>query len=128
MQSLLLGYLLTSDNQYLADFGDARAALGKNITTLAALVADNPSQEQQVREIYDLQETWTKTLESLLNQSAGGHFGKEAFAESRQTPGRYSTRSKSSSPLSNDFAAKELQAKRFENARCLCGCLCLPPP
>ena len=83
MQSLLLGYLLTSDNQYLADFGDARAALGKNITTLAALVADNPSQEQQVREIYDLQETWTKTLESLLNQNAGGHFGKEAFAESR---------------------------------------------
>jgi hypothetical protein len=47
------------------------------------LVADNPSREQQVREIYDLQETWTKTLESLLNQNAGGHFGKEAFAESR---------------------------------------------
>ena len=47
IQSLLRGYLLTSDKQYLADFGNARAALGKNITTLAELVADNPGQEQQ---------------------------------------------------------------------------------
>ena len=82
IQSLVRGYLLTSDKQYLADFGDARAALGKNITTLAELVADNPGQEQQVREIYDLQETWIQTLESLLNQNAGGHF-KEAFAAGR---------------------------------------------
>ena len=49
MQSLLRGYLLTSDNQYLADFGDARAALGKNITTLAALVADNQVRSRRRR-------------------------------------------------------------------------------
>ncbi len=83
MQAALRGYLLTSDKASLTELSDARDALGKNITTVAALVADNPAQEQRVREIYDLKGTWTKAIDSLIIQRAGGQFTKEALAETQ---------------------------------------------
>jgi signal transduction histidine kinase/ActR/RegA family two-component response regulator len=83
MQSDLRGYLLTSDKRYLAELRGARDAFGKNITKLASLVADNPSQEQRVLEISDLKTTSNEAIDSLLNQKAGSQFNKEALAEAQ---------------------------------------------
>jgi signal transduction histidine kinase/ActR/RegA family two-component response regulator len=81
MQSGLRGYLLTSDRRYLTELGDARDALGKNITKLASLVADNSSQEQRVLEINDLKEAWTEAIDSMLTQKAVSQVHKDSLAE-----------------------------------------------
>jgi signal transduction histidine kinase/ActR/RegA family two-component response regulator len=81
MLSGLHEYLVTSDKRYLTELGDARDAFGKNITKLASLVADNPSQEQRVLDINDLKGTWTEAIDSLLSQKAGSQPTKQALAE-----------------------------------------------
>ena len=81
MLSGLHEYLVTSDKRYLPELGNARDAFGKNITKLASLVADNPSQEQRVLDINDLKGTWTEAIDSLLSQKAGSQPTKQALAE-----------------------------------------------
>jgi signal transduction histidine kinase/ActR/RegA family two-component response regulator len=81
MQSSVSGYLLTADKQYLTELGNARAAFGRNITILGALVADNPSQEQRVLEINGLNGAWIAALDSLISQKASGNLNLEALAE-----------------------------------------------
>jgi CHASE3 domain sensor protein len=78
MQSALRVYLLTSDKRRLAEIGEARDAFEKNLTTLAALVADNPTQERRVQEIKDI---LTRAIESLISQGPGGQFRGESVVE-----------------------------------------------
>jgi hypothetical protein len=74
-------YLLTSDKRRLAEIGDARDAFEKNLTTLAALAADNPTQERRVQEIYDLKEILIRAIEPLISQRPGGQFRGESVVE-----------------------------------------------
>jgi signal transduction histidine kinase/ActR/RegA family two-component response regulator len=82
MQAAVRGYLLTSDKTYMDKFYDSHDALRKNITLIAAMVADNPEQEQRLLEISDLSLKWTKALESLFGQEAAQDAAKQTVAQS----------------------------------------------
>ena len=109
MQSDLHGYLLTSDKRYLTELGEARDAWGKNITRLASLVSDNPSQEQRVLEINDLKATWTEAVDSLLSQKAA-RFDKQALAQSQ-------TQARAIFDALENFIAAERQLRLQRTAR-----------
>lgn len=66
MQVAYRGYLVVPDPRYQTDLRDARNKLAKNLNELAALVSDNPDQEQILGKITDLKETWVGAIAQLF--------------------------------------------------------------
>jgi len=80
LQAATREYLLTSDESYLSDFDDARKYLRRNLTLLAAQVADDPQQETRLLRIDDLASTWMKALDALLRKHVSMEVWKSALS------------------------------------------------
>jgi signal transduction histidine kinase/ActR/RegA family two-component response regulator len=74
------GYLITRDNQFLADLADAQRRFSQKLAELATLVADNPDQARRLLEINDLKAAWLGTIDSL--RPGAESFRKDAFDDS----------------------------------------------
>jgi signal transduction histidine kinase/ActR/RegA family two-component response regulator len=72
MQAAYRGYLVNPTAQYQSDLGDARNKFAKDLNELAALVSDNPDQEQILGRVTDLKEAWMGTVERLVAQRDRG--------------------------------------------------------
>jgi signal transduction histidine kinase/ActR/RegA family two-component response regulator len=83
MQLSYRGYLISPDQRYLTDLAGARGSFENSLVELAALIADNPDQEQRLRKIDDLEKVWIKTIGSLISQKNGGVVSQELFAQVR---------------------------------------------
>lgn len=68
MQVAYRGYLLAPSQQYLGEMSGARAKLTRNLNDIAALVADNPEQEQALLAITEIKEKWSNLVEQLLRE------------------------------------------------------------
>jgi CHASE3 domain sensor protein len=83
MQLSYRGYLISPDQRYLADLASERRLFENSLVELAALIADNPDQEQQLRKINGLEKIWTETIGSLISQKNSGVVSQELFAQVR---------------------------------------------
>ena len=68
MQTGMRGFLLTSDESYLAPYKIARASLVVEMKSMQKLVADNPVQVDRLRRIDALQAQWVEYAQSLIAQ------------------------------------------------------------
>jgi len=113
MRRIQLGvraYVYSPDKRFLDEISDGRHASAKNLAQVAALVADNPQQEDRVLQISDLRETWIKTIENLIAQKDVGHFSPDIFAETR-------TRTQALFDALEDFVAVENRVRAGRDAR-----------
>jgi signal transduction histidine kinase/ActR/RegA family two-component response regulator len=74
MQLALRGYLLSRQERYLSELSDDQHEFTNNLGKIAALVADNPEQEQRLFEISDLKGTWTKSVDRSIGRKEGEQF------------------------------------------------------
>jgi len=82
MQSNQRAYWLTSDRRFVDRFTEARRALDRDLTDLAAMVADNRVQERQVLDISDLKNSWIAVLEPLGAGAGEAIDGKKSLTAS----------------------------------------------
>ena len=68
MQTGMRGFLLTSDETYLAPYKIAKASLAVEMASLQKLVADNPPQVDRLKRIEKLQAQWDEYAQSLIAQ------------------------------------------------------------
>ncbi len=68
MQAAYRGHLLVPGGHHAIELGEARKRLTKDLNEIAALVADNPEQEQSLLKITELKERWMASIERLLGQ------------------------------------------------------------
>jgi signal transduction histidine kinase/ActR/RegA family two-component response regulator len=77
------GYLITPDPRYLTDLATTQRSFENNLVELAALIADNPDQQQRLHKISILEKTWAKSIGSLVGQKNSGVFSPELFSQVR---------------------------------------------
>ncbi len=80
MQLAYSGYLLSPEERYLTELGEARNKFVKDLGEIGALVADNPEQEQSLLKITELKETWINALERLIDQRDRGQVRSDSLA------------------------------------------------
>jgi signal transduction histidine kinase/ActR/RegA family two-component response regulator len=81
MQAAYRAYLLSPDQRYQAELGEARNKFAKDLNELVALVADNPNQEATLARITDLKETWMMgAMEQLVAQREHGPLSPEQLS------------------------------------------------
>jgi PAS domain S-box-containing protein len=71
METGLRGYYLTDDQSFLGPYNDARAKVTEQLDSLQQLTADNPSQQQRLKEIRDLDLRWMQWADLQLVRSQG---------------------------------------------------------
>ncbi len=81
MQLAYRGYLLSPEERYLTELGEARSKFAKNLGEIGALVADNPEQEQSLLKVTELKETWINALERLIDQRDRGQVRSDSLAQ-----------------------------------------------
>ena len=81
MQLAYRGYLLSPEERYLTELGEARNKFVENLGEIGALVADNPEQEQSLLRITELKETWINALERLIDQRDRGQIRPDSLTQ-----------------------------------------------
>ncbi len=81
MQVAYRGYLLSPEQHYLTELGEARNRLGQYLGELASLVADNPEQEKILLNISELKEAWIEAIERLIAQRDAGQIHGDPLAQ-----------------------------------------------
>ncbi len=74
-------YLSSPQPQYLTDLSEARNRLAKNLSELAALVADNPEQEAILERVAEAKEVWIGAIEHQIAAKERGQVSSAPLAE-----------------------------------------------
>ena len=72
METGLRGYYLTKDQGFLDPYNDARSKVREQLDDLQRLTADNPSQQQRLQEVRDLDLRWIQWADEQLALSGSG--------------------------------------------------------
>jgi len=79
METGVRGYHLTGDKTFLEPYEAAKAHISEQLALLIKLTADNPSQQQRLKEVGELDLRWMQYAEDLLQQPAGRPVSAQEF-------------------------------------------------
>jgi PAS domain S-box-containing protein len=68
METGLRGYYLTNDQTFLGPYNDGRSKVAEQLDLLQRLTADDPSQQQRLRQLRDLDTRWMQWADQQLQQ------------------------------------------------------------
>ncbi len=71
MEAGVRGYHLTNDPSFLKPYQEAKVLLPERLSALEQLTADNPEQQDSVRQLRDLDLRWMQWAEQQLNEHGG---------------------------------------------------------
>ncbi len=84
MESGLRGFHLTGDQSFLDPYNAAKPRVPEQAATLEQLTRDNPSQQQRIREVRDLDLRWILYSEQLLQQQGPRSLSPQEYTAGNQ--------------------------------------------